>query len=58
MKNNDFKVICVFNFLISIQLPLKRAQVEVSMTKLNKLYIYIGKSLIFPRLINGSPLSP
>ena len=40
MNNNDFKVICVFNFLISIQLPLKRAQVEVSMTKLNKLYIY------------------
>ena len=40
MKNNDFKVICVFNFLISIQLPLKRAQVKVSMTKLNKLYIY------------------
>ena len=31
MNNNDFKVICVFNFLISIQLPLKRAQVEVSM---------------------------
>ena len=39
MKNKDFKVICVFNFVISIQLPLKRAQVDVSMTKLNKLYI-------------------
>ena len=43
MNNNDFKVICVFIFLISIQLPLKRAQVEVSMIKLNKLCIYIGK---------------
>ena len=39
INNNDFKVICVFIFLISIQLPLKRAQVEVSMIKLNKLYI-------------------
>ena len=37
--NNDFKVIWVLNFLISIQLPLKRAQVEECMTKLNKLYI-------------------
>ena len=46
MKNNDFKVICVFNFLISIQLPLKRAQVEVSMTKLNKLYRYRQKTQI------------
>ena len=39
MNNNDFKVICVFNFL-------KRAQVEVSMTKLNKLYIYRQKAEI------------
>ena len=44
MNNNDFKVICVLNVLISIQLPLKRAQVEVSMTKLNKLYILAKKS--------------
>ena len=56
INNNDFKVICVFNFLISIQLPLKRAQVEVSMIKLNKLCIYIGKKLKFLRLINESPL--
>ena len=47
MNNNDFKVICVFNFLISIQLPLKRAHIEVSMLKLNKVYIYIGKKLIY-----------
>ena len=46
MKNNDFKVICVSIFLISIQLTLKRAQVEVSMTKLNKLYIFRQKSEI------------
>ena len=46
MTNNDFKDICVFNFLISIQLPLKRAQVEVSITKLNKLYIFRQKSEI------------
>ena len=46
MNNNDVKVICVFNFLISIQLPLKRALVEVSMTKVNKLYIYRQKSEI------------
>ena len=46
MNNNDFKVICVFIFLISIQLPLKRVQVEVSMTKLNKLYIFRQKSEI------------
>ena len=39
MKNKDFKAIHVLIFLISIQLPLKRAQVEVSMTKLKKLYI-------------------
>ena len=36
-----------FNFLISIQLPLKRAHIEVSMLKLNKVYIYIGKKLIY-----------
>ena len=45
-------------FLISIQLPLKRAQIEESMIKLHKLYIYINKNLRFPRLINESPLSP
>ena len=47
-----------FNFLISIQLPLKRAHIEVSMLKLNKVYIYIGKKLKDPRLIYESPLSP
>ena len=55
MNDNDFKVIYVFNFLISIQSTLKRAQVEVSMTKLNKLYIYRQKN---PWPINESPLSP
>ena len=44
MKNNDFKDICVLNVLISIELPLKRAQVEVSMTKLNNSKIYRQKS--------------
>ena len=58
MNNNDFKVICVFDFLISIKLPLKRAQIEESMIKLHKLYIYINKNLRVPRLINESPLSP
>ena len=37
MKNNDFNAIHVFNYLISIQLPLKIAQVEVYMKK--KIYI-------------------
>ena len=46
MNNNDFKVIFVFNFLISIQLPLKIAQVEFSMTNLNIKYIYKQKSEI------------
>ena len=39
LKNNDFKAIHVFNYLISIQSPLKQAQVDVSMIKSNKLYI-------------------
>ena len=43
MKNKDFKAILILNYLISIQFSLKRAQVEVSMIKLNKLCIYIGK---------------
>ena len=34
MNNIDFKVICVFIFLISIQ-----SHIEVSMIELNKLYI-------------------
>ena len=39
MKNKDFKAIYVLNYLISIRLPLKKAQDEVFKTKYNKLYI-------------------
>ena len=33
MKNKEYKALHVFNYSISIQLPLKLAQVEVSMKK-------------------------
>ena len=44
MKNNDFKAIHVFNYLISIQLPLKITHIDIKWKN--------------PRLIDESPLSP